>query len=156
LTACPGYVDISPEPMVTAYEPIMMSRSQLEASISMKEPQPVSSPGKLYKYGHYILINELYKGVHIIDNQNPASPQNVAFVQVPGNVDIAVKNNVLYVDNAVDLVALDLSDVNNIQAGSRIRNAFPKLLPPDGLTFNMEEAGVPKDAVIIGWKLKEE
>jgi hypothetical protein len=73
---------------------------------------------------------------------------------VPGNVDFAVKDNVIYVDNAVDLVAIDISNVNNPKISSRTRNAFPPLLPPDNLRVETDMAGAPKDAVVIGWELK--
>lgn len=142
-----------PEP-VSAYQPILMSRAQLETSIAIKEPRKISEPGKIYTYEPYILINELYKGVHIIDNQDPESPATIGFIQIPGNVDFAVKNNVIYVDNAVDLVAIDINNVNNPQVTSRTRNAFPPLTPPDNLRVETDMAGAPKEAVIIGWELK--
>lgn len=148
LTSCE-----EPEP-VSAYQPILMSRAQLETSIAVKEPRNISNPGKIYTYGSYILINELYKGVHVINNQNPESPVSIGFIQVPGNVDFAVKNNVIYVDNAVDLVAIDINNVRDPQITNRTRNAFPPLTPPDNLRVGTDMAGAPEDAVIIGWELK--
>src|SRR5687767_3570779 len=89
------YNNWEPEPpQVSEYQPIFMTRQQLETSVVKKDPQPVSNPGKLYSYGDYILINERYRGVHVINNQDPRSPQKVAFIQVPGNIDFAMKNNV--------------------------------------------------------------
>jgi hypothetical protein len=152
LTACPAPVD----PVdFSAYQPILMSRAQLESSVSKKDPRPISKPGKLYRYGHYILINEQYRGVHLINNQNPESPVPVAFIQVPGSVDFAVKENILYVDNAVDLVALDIHDESNIRVVHRIRDAFPKLMPPDNRPADYEMAGAPQDAVVVGWEKKQ-
>ena len=155
LTSCPS--GWTPEPMPnSAYVPVLMSRQQLEVSVNKKGPQMITSPGKLYRYGHYILINEQYKGVHIINNQDPRAPQNVGFIQVPGSLDFAMKNNVMYVDNAVDMVAINLSDPDNPQISKRIQNAFPALLPPDRLPVVNDEKGMPQDAIIVGWKLKEE
>ncbi|MCC9166262.1 hypothetical protein [Pontibacter harenae] len=152
LTACPAPDDFWG---YTAYQPILMSRSQLETSILRKEPQPIVNPGKLYRFQHYILINEKYKGVHVIDNQDPKSPQNIAFIQVPGNIDFAVKQNVLYVDNAVDLVAIDISNPQDIQVAKRIRFALPPLSPPDNLSGDVDMGNVPADAVVVGWELKQ-
>jgi hypothetical protein len=121
-----------------------------------KDAQPIVKPGKLYRYGNFILINEQYKGVHLIDNQNPKAPVNLAFIQVPGNVDFAVKNNMLYVDNAVDLVAINLQDVHNIKISKRVRNAFPALPPPDNLRGHYYLGEVPQDAVIVGWELAKD
>lgn len=149
LSGCP----MPDDPMPTsAYQPILMSRAQLENSIALKDARIISNPGKLYHYGDYILINELFEGVHIIDNKDPASPLTVGFIQVPGNVDFAVKDNIVYVDNAVDLVALDISTPGAVQVTKRIRNRFPALLPPDDLPYKEDWAGAPKDAVIVGWE----
>src|SRR6478609_1617031 len=153
LTACPSAWEPEP-PQVSSYQPVLMTRQQLEASVIMKPAQAITNPGKLYKYGNYILINERYKGVHIIDNQDPTSPQNIGFIQVPGNIDFAVKNNVLYVDNAVDMVALNISDPNNLQISKRIRSVFSEPVTPDGLTPQYDRAGIPQDAIVVGWKLK--
>lgn len=149
-TSCFPLVDPVP---VSAYQPILMSRAQLEKSVVLKEARIISNPGKLYHYGAYILINELFEGVHVINNQNPEAPVNIGFIQVPGNVDFAVKENVLYVDNAVDLVAIDFSDLNGLQITKRVRNTFPALMPPDNLSFDENWAGAPEDAVIVGWEL---
>ena len=153
LNSC--YSSWTPEPMpVSDYQPIFMTRAQLEASVTKLEPRQISDPGKLYSYGHYILINEKYKGVHIIDNQNPEDPQNIAFIQVPGNIDFAMKSNVMYVDNAVDMVAINLADLNNPVVTSRIPDAFPAPTPPDGLWAEYDRTGLPEDAIIVGWELK--
>ncbi|WP_266205800.1 hypothetical protein [Pontibacter kalidii] len=152
LCSCPGSVDPMPE---SAYVPILMSRQQLEASILQKEPRTISNAGKIYRHGHYILVNELYKGVHIIDNKNPEAPVNLAFIQVPGCVDLAVKDNVLYVDNAVDLLAIKLGDLTSLQVAKRVRNALPGLLPPDNLGVVYDMAGAPEEAIIVGWELKK-
>ncbi|MHA6248758.1 hypothetical protein ACXYMU_12525 [Pontibacter sp. CAU 1760] len=150
LTAC--WETASPQPL-SAYQPILMSRAQLESSIKMLAPIPISDAGKLYKYGAYVLVNERYKGIHLIDNRNPSVPIKLGFIQVPGSVDFAVKDNVLYVDNAVDLVAIDISDVNALKVRKRVREAFPPLLTPDALGWYYDRAGAPKDAVIVGWEL---
>lgn len=152
LSACFGDVDPVSE---SAYSPILMSRLQLEASVKAVEPRTISNPGKIYNYGDYILINEQYKGVHIINNQNPEAPVNIAFIQVPGCIDMAVKDQVLYVDNAVDLVAIKLNDLMQAQVTKRVRNALPALMPPDNLWVSYSMAGAPEDAVVVGWELKK-
>ena len=51
---------------------------------------PVSTPGKICVKGNIIFLNDLDKGVHVIDNSNPAQPRKIAFINIPGNEDIAV------------------------------------------------------------------
>ncbi len=81
------------------WEPIFM---ELEQSVKyIHEKRPLQNPGKIYCKDNYIYVNELFKGVHVINNSHPANPVNEGFILVPGCVDMAVKENILYVDNAV-------------------------------------------------------
>ncbi len=75
--------------------------------------------------GNYIYLNEIDKGVHIIDNTNPAAPVNKYFIAVPGNLDLAVKDNILYADLYRDLVSIDISAPANVQVKSIAADVFP-------------------------------
>ncbi|HHN47860.1 MAG TPA: hypothetical protein ENN08_02830, partial [Bacteroidales bacterium] len=50
------------------------------------------------------------QGIHVVDNSNPASPQIISFIAIPGNYDLAIRGNILFADSYIDLVALDISD----------------------------------------------
>lgn len=94
----------------TITTPVWKSRADIRAAMHAMPAQTIGATGKLYIYGNYIFLNEPTKGVHIIDNSNPAAPVNKAFVPIPGNVDIAVRGNYLYADCWADLVVLDVSN----------------------------------------------
>lgn len=94
----------------TLYKPVYETVSQLKANIKSGSPEEIENPGKIVILGHYIYLNEIEKGVHIIDNTNPASPKNISFIKIPGNIDLAVKGNTLYADCYADLVTLDVSN----------------------------------------------
>ena len=85
--------------------------------------------GKIYFYQDYILVNEKYEGIHIIDNSDPSNPQSTNFICIPGNIDIAVKDDILYADSYTDLIAIDISDIGNIQIVKRFEDVFPWVLP---------------------------
>ena len=72
--------------------------------------QALKNPGKIYIYGNYIFLNEPDAGIHIIDNSQPTAPKNLAFIPIPGNVDLAVTGNTLYADSYSDLVTFDISN----------------------------------------------
>jgi hypothetical protein len=76
-------------------------------------------------YGNLILFNERNRGIHVIDNANPAAPVNLLFLPIPGNIDIAVKDNILYADSYIDLVAIDIGDLSNIHEVNRKQSIFP-------------------------------
>lgn len=107
------------------YTPVYMSLAELRGSVKKEAPRAIEQPGKIYLYGNYIFLNEVNKGIHVIDNSNPSAPNKFAFITIPGNVDIAVKGGVMYADNYTDLVALDISDPQNVKESRRIEFAFP-------------------------------
>ena len=84
------------------------------------------NPGKLFYRNGYIFLNEMNRGVHIIDISKPSQPKVVAFVNIPGSVDLAVRSNILYADMYTDLVALDISDPLHTKVTSIAEGVFPQ------------------------------
>jgi hypothetical protein len=109
---------------VKGYKPIYQDKNSVHTILSTPA-KVLENPGKIYIKDRYIFVNEKGKGVHIIDNQNPALPVKISFIQIPGNKDIAIKGNIMYVDNFTDLVSLDIRDVSNIKITKRVNNVFP-------------------------------
>lgn len=134
--------------------PVLMTREVLESSIRFAAPAEIENPGKIYIFGSWLFINEKYKGVHIVDNTNPASPVKKGFITIPGCIDIVVKGNILYADNAVDLVAIDFTDFNNSRVTERIVNAFPELRPPgyEYIPWKFTKEERPENTIIVGWE----
>ena len=112
------------EQTYTYYEPVYTSFETLRSSVELLPPQPMESHGKIFFKDNYLFINEPNEGVHIIDNQDPANPKQIAFINVPGSFDIVVKDNSLYADSYVDLVIIDISDVTAAKEVGRVENVF--------------------------------
>ena len=106
------------------YKPVYSKQEDLE-KVEVLSPRRMETPGKIYIYGQYLFVNERFEGIHIINNINPSRPEKVSFIQIPGNVDMAVKGNSLYADNGIDMVVMDISNPKNVKLNKRIRNAFP-------------------------------
>jgi hypothetical protein len=98
-----------------------------ELPVGLSKPVRIQRTGKIYIYKDYLFINEPNKGIHIYNNANPASPVNLAFLQVPGNADLAIRNNILYADSYVDLLAFDISTMANIKQVKRLPDVFKQL-----------------------------
>ena len=98
--------------------------------IGMIKAIPAKRTGKIYIYNDYLFINEPNEGIHIYNNSNPSAPVNVGFLQIPGNVDLAIHNNILYADNFIDLLAFDISNMNNIKQVKRVTDVFNQLYSP--------------------------
>jgi len=130
------------------YSPVFISRTTLESSVKfIPGARDMVQTGKIYYRAPYIYVNERYKGVHVINNTNPAHPIKEGFILAPGCIDMAVKGNILYLDNAVDLVSFDL---NSREVTSRIRDVFPEPLPPDDFSFFWMDR--PEGYVLVEWK----
>jgi len=91
------------------HRPIYMFAHEFRVDPQFSESRAFQNPGKIYYYQNYIFINEQYEGVHVIDNSDPASPQVIGFIEIPGNLDIAIRNDIMYADNYPDLVSIDIS-----------------------------------------------
>jgi hypothetical protein len=110
----------------TYYQPVYKTVAEVKSNIKSNAPRAIKNPGKIYIKGNYIFLNEINKGIHIINNSNPAAPANVAFIDLPGNVDIAIKDNTLYADFYTDLVAINISNPLNISVTKFVSNVFPE------------------------------
>jgi hypothetical protein len=131
-----------------------MARPDLEKSIKLIEPQEINEFGKIYIKDSLLFINEKYEGIHVVDNSDPSNPENLAFIVIPGNIDISIVNDIIYADNALDLVAIKYTG-DNVTIVDRNRNVFPELLPPDGGFFhNNYQDDIPENSVIIKWIAK--
>lgn len=150
----PTAVDMQWRGAAYGYCPQLMTREVLEQSVTPLPARAMHNTGKIYLWGRYIFINERYEGVHIIDNQDPSHPQALRFLRVPGNVDMAVKDNVLYLDNGPDLVTLDLSNMQAPRVTSRVRNAFRELPTPDlgAVAGPCMVENRPANTVVVGWQ----
>jgi hypothetical protein len=142
---------------VSGFSPIYLSYADLRAPVTAEDPVDIGITGKIYVKDSYIYINELYEGIHVIDNADPSSPQKIAFIPIPGNVDMAIKGTTLYTDSYVDLVAIDIADPLNAVEVARIEDAFPYITPSPWIEADFV-AGSPVETpdeslgVVVGWE----
>jgi len=134
----------------TLMTPIYGPRADVMANMNGNPAETVKQAGKLYIKDNFIYLNEVDKGIHIIDNSNPSEPKQVAFLDIPGNLDIAVRDNILYADMWGDLIAMDISDPKNANIVKEIKDFFTMRMYVNGINT----AGIP-DQVIVGWIKKD-
>lgn len=106
------------------YEPVYTTVAEIRSSVALTDPQPIKGVGKIYYKDGIMFVNEPGEGVHIIDNHNPSNPQPLKFLKIPGNYDLAIKDNTLYADSFVDLVAFNISDINTVAETGRLEGVF--------------------------------
>lgn len=126
------------------FNAVFKTASEVRVGIKKEAPRELRNPGKLYVFGQYLFINEINEGIHVIDNSDAANPKQLAFWSIPGNVDMAIRGNFMYVDQYIDLVTVDISDLQNPQEVCRNQEAF--LLygidPQRGYLVNYEQTEV--------------
>jgi len=106
-------------------KPVYLSYDDLRTGISVGEPVPLTDIQRVYVYQSTVFLNNKNRGLHVIDNSDPSNPTNVAFITIPGNTEISIRDNALYADSYVDLVTLKIDDPNNIVEQDREIDIFP-------------------------------
>uniref|UniRef100_UPI003217AC2D LVIVD repeat-containing protein n=1 Tax=uncultured Draconibacterium sp. TaxID=1573823 RepID=UPI003217AC2D len=136
----------------TANKPVYLSYEDLRSAVKLTDARDLVNPGKIYFKDGYIFVNEEFKGVHVIDNSNPENPANIGFIEIPGNVDIAIKNNILYADSYIDLVAIDISNINQPVEVSRVEEILPYTLPQTDNEYRIADVDEEK-GVVVEWEI---
>lgn len=130
------------------FEPVYTTTAEIRASVGLTPPQTIKEAGKIYIKDNWLFVNEVGKGIHIIDNTNPADPIIKGFLTIPGNYDLAIKGNILYADSYIDLLAIDISDKANIKIAKRLEGIFS--------VYNRMGSGIdPVKGIITSWEQKE-
>lgn len=93
------------------YVPIYKSLDEIRSStINVRNTQEIENPGKIYVRGDKILISDIGKGVHIIDNSDKTNPKFESFLEIEGNIDVSMKGNFLFADSYLDVLVIDVAD----------------------------------------------
>ena len=135
------------------YEPVYMSEQEFNNAVQLEEPRELKNPGKIYLHDGYLFVNEVNKGVHIIDNRDPANPSRVGFITIPASKDIAVKGDRLYADSHSDLLVFDISDMQNAELITRKEGVFEFSASKNpGFPYR---AANPEKGIVVDWKRVE-
>lgn len=137
-----------------ANSPVYMTYDELRSGVQTESSRPIENPGKIYFKDDYLFVNETMKGVHVLNVADPSNPTELTFISIPGNVDISIKDDVLYADSYVDLVAVDVSDLSDIKEVGRIEDIFPYTVPEYDTEYRLAEVDQDK-GVVVEWEIKE-
>ena len=148
-TGCFGWYnnddDFLPDP--NNFTPVIMERAVFENSVALLPPKNIINAGKIYIRNNYLFINEVNEGFHIYNYSTPSNPLPIAYLKTPGATDLAIRNNTLYINQAVDLLTLNYnSESNTIETSYRNRNVFPQKISPDGFS-----SSVANNEIIVNW-----
>lgn len=143
---------------VNVATPIYMSKSEFRKSVEILPPKSIIESGKIYAYNNLVLVNDVKKGVHIINNSNPENPVKIAFIKVIASTDMEIKGNYLYANSLMDLVVFDISDIENIVEVARLEDVFPSYInypTMENLVFDFSNES-QEGEIIIDWEITQE
>lgn len=124
LPACSDDDSCEVETTYIYYEPVYTSLADIRSAVTVTPPKAISTIGKIYFKDHFLFVNQPNKGIHVIDNSDPSNPAGVAFIEIPGSFDLAIRGNILFTDSYMDLVAIDISNRQAIKEIGRYENMF--------------------------------
>ena len=135
------------ETLPNSFTPVYLTRAQLESSVVLENPKTTIKSGKIYIKDDIMFVNDVNKGFQIYNYSNATNPVAIGYINFPGATDLAIRNTILYVNQAVDLVSVNYNVANNtIAVTNRIKNAFPQKLSPQGFNGNPTN-----NQIIINW-----
>jgi len=134
--------------------PVYLNYETFRKDLKVDGEQEMEAPGKIYFKDDFLYINEIGKGLHLIDNSNPASPSKVGYIDIPGNFDMAIRGNLLYADSYVDLVMFDITEPLNPVFSKRIENFFTDQYPAYDIAYPVAPIDQTQ-GVVVGWKIDE-
>jgi hypothetical protein len=134
--------------------------NEVEENIKLSQPaRSLANPGKIYIYQNMLFVNERGEGIHVIDNSDKTNPKKLAFYEIPGCSDMAVKGNVLYANLGYGVVALDISSVQEAKMLSYSLFPGSPNTPEPSMSVRNSKGEIvfkcadPAKGQVIGWKL---
>ena len=160
--SCWGKRENFPDPdyykKVMGWKPVYAADSVSKKLTVYNNAQAVENAGKILVFGNYIFQNDFGKGIHVIDNSSPANAHRIAFWSLPGNTELSVKGNFMYVNNYNDLVVIDISNRTTPVIVNRLKNTFysadaqypyPWQAPPEAGYFECPKYN--NDSIVVSW-----
>lgn len=136
----------------SAYEPVYYTREALANSVTITNAVEIIKSGKIYVKDNLLFVGDDRRGFHVFDNTNAQNPVKLHFIQVPGATDLAIRENVLYINQATDLITVQYNNTaNTLEVTKRVENVFPEMSSPDGW-YAYDK---PENSVVVNWILKD-
>lgn len=136
--------------LVRGFEPVTVNANEWRNASFACVYYPTEPPCELtsfYIYQHYLFAAENLSGLFIYDNSDTDNPELVTYMDAPGIQGIAVRNDILYINQYTDLVAFDLSDPKTPTQVGRTQDVFDpysifaQVLPDNEFVTSWNETG---------------
>lgn len=151
LTSCGDSLPGFPDREIQGMKPVYAALES--APIAQLESQSFIRPGKIYVYGNLLLVSDIDAGIHVFDNTDSSNPQNLYFINVPGNTDMVIKDDHIYANSNGDLVVMKLLE-DGVQLTSKQEGFFLEDLEDERPPFRdvYFECVDPEKGRVVGWQ----
>lgn len=137
-----------------AHVPIYTDYETFRSTGGFGPAEMIEEKGNIYFKDGYLFLVEPDKGIHFIDNTNPASPVQTGFLSVWGATGMAIQGNYLYVNSFIDLKVYDITSFSNPVLVQQMEDVFPTALPFTDKNYPYQEIDKTK-GVVTGWKVEK-
>lgn len=120
----PRFVVPYPNPAQPNFDPVYLSYDDLRKPLPIEAARPIGTTGKTLVVGNTLFVNEPNLGIHVFDITDPAATRPRFFIKLPGNVDLATKDGLIFADSFIDLVVIQLNDDKAVEV-QRMRGILP-------------------------------
>ena len=120
----PRVIVQSPNSAQPNFDPVYLSYDDLRKPVAIEAARPIGNAGKTLVVGNTLFVNEPNLGVHVFDITDPAATNPRFFIKVPGNVDLALKDGLIFADSFIDIVIIQVDDDNALEV-QRLRGILP-------------------------------
>ncbi|MBN2730588.1 MAG: hypothetical protein JXR53_15295 [Bacteroidales bacterium] len=90
------------------YSPYTVTYEQYLSAVKLSKPVKVVNTGRLYFYRKYVFAQDLNRGIHIYTTDTLEMVIPYGFIQIPGNTDLIIKNDILFANSYDLLLVFDL------------------------------------------------
>lgn len=136
--------------------PVSKPRAELQAEILLTSPLPNLTYSKLYSedYGKLLFAIVKGKGVQIIDNSKPESPNGLAFLNLQGIEDVVIEGDTFVTNQYADLLVFSRSQEKEVGRVNDLYDYQSYIELPDNVYWK-SNVQIPADHVVVDFEVEE-
>ena len=111
---------------LTKSYPIRLDASAILTDVQVKPPANPDAVFKIVSNDKYVFVGEKMKGIHVFEKTDASHVKPLCFIECKYMKAFDVANNILYCNNFVDLLAVDVEDPLRAKVLQRVSGHFNK------------------------------
>jgi len=136
--------------------PVSKPRAELQAEIHLTSPQSNLTYSKLYSedYGKLLFAIVKDKGVQVIDNSKPESPNGLAFLNLQGIEDVVIEGDTFVTNQYADLVVFSRNKEKEVGRVNDLYDYQSYIELPNNVYWK-SNVQIPDDHVVVDYEIED-